>query len=79
LGAHELAALAAHCSQDEDKPEQLMCKPFLPRLTSVFVVAAQPAIASTTINIKIRFIPVLITAADLMSACDCVRFCFKRS
>jgi hypothetical protein len=44
---------------EEDKPEQLMCKPRLPCFTAVWEVAAQPVTASTAKATKIRFIPVL--------------------
>ncbi|CAI8966891.1 hypothetical protein EMIT053CA3_90002 [Pseudomonas donghuensis] len=37
----------------------MICRPFLPRLTSVLAVAAHPAMVKMARMSKIRFIPVL--------------------
>jgi hypothetical protein len=56
-----------------------MCSPFLPRFTWVSDVAAQPATASMAINIKIRFITVLMAARSLLLWSACIRSRLKRS
>ncbi|MNV22825.1 hypothetical protein D3C71_1138170 [compost metagenome] len=56
-----------------------MCSPFLPCLICVSEVAAQPAIASTAISIKNRFITVLKASPDLVPGSGGVRFRLKRT
>jgi hypothetical protein len=64
-------------SQEDDSPEQLICRPFLPCLVWVFDVAAQPAIASTAIRIKIRFIAFLVAFPNLVPGSGFIRFRFE--